>query len=96
MKVQSGLMLSKDDLTFYKVYSVLKEKVRIFFNAYIYTYTCISGQIYSHYSNHFYHYLHLKVSGSAGKFDLVQEPEKSFGKTNFAFCDVELFTQTPA
>ncbi|KAI2665546.1 Sodium-coupled monocarboxylate transporter 1 [Labeo rohita] len=62
MKVQSGLMLSKDDLTFYKVYSVLKEK----------------------------------VSGSAGKFDLVQEPEKSFGKTNFAFCDVELFTQTPA
>lgn len=62
MKVQSGLTLSKEDLTFYKVYNALK----------------------------------AKVSGSVGKFDLVQELDKSFGKNNFAFCDVELSTQTPA
>ncbi|XP_016120140.1 sodium-coupled monocarboxylate transporter 1-like [Sinocyclocheilus grahami] len=62
MKVQSGLTLSKEDLTFYKAYNVLK----------------------------------AKVSSSAGNFDLVQELEKSFGKTNFAFCDVELSTQRPA
>uniref|UniRef100_A0A671TBN7 Solute carrier family 5 member 8 n=2 Tax=Sinocyclocheilus anshuiensis TaxID=1608454 RepID=A0A671TBN7_9TELE len=32
MKVQSGLTLSKEDLTFYKAYNVLKAKVSIFFN----------------------------------------------------------------
>lgn len=37
MKVQSGLTLSKEDLTFYKAYNVLKAKVSIFFNACIYT-----------------------------------------------------------
>ncbi|XP_048012731.1 sodium-coupled monocarboxylate transporter 1 [Megalobrama amblycephala] len=60
MKLQPGLTLSKEDLTCYKVYNVLKEK----------------------------------VSGRSGKLDLVQELEKSFGKTNFAFCEVELSTQT--
>ncbi|KAK9975759.1 hypothetical protein ABG768_020993 [Culter alburnus] len=60
MKLQPGLTLSKEDLTCYKIYNVLKEK----------------------------------VSGRSGKLDLVQELEKSFGKTNFAFCEVELSTQT--
>uniref|UniRef100_A0A673NHV2 Solute carrier family 5 member 8 n=1 Tax=Sinocyclocheilus rhinocerous TaxID=307959 RepID=A0A673NHV2_9TELE len=50
MKVQSGLTISKEDLTFYKAYNVLKAK----------------------------------------------ELDKSFGKNNFAFCDVELSTQTSA
>ncbi|XP_067283027.1 sodium-coupled monocarboxylate transporter 1 isoform X1 [Pseudorasbora parva] len=35
-----------------------------------------------------------KFSSRSGKLDLVQELEKSFGKTNLAFGDVELSTQT--
>ncbi|XP_051974557.1 sodium-coupled monocarboxylate transporter 1 [Xyrauchen texanus] len=62
LKLQPGLTLSKNDLTCYKAYNVLKEK----------------------------------VSGGAGRLDLVHELEKSFGKTNLAFCDVELSTQPPA
>lgn len=42
-----------------------------------------------------YNALKKKITGSSGKLDLAQELEKTFGKTNFAFCDVELSSQTP-
>lgn len=61
MKVQSGLTLSKEDLTFYKAYNVLKAKVSIFFNARIYT--NIHVQIYSHYSHHIYNFQLLALKG---------------------------------
>nr|XP_055047428.1 sodium-coupled monocarboxylate transporter 1 isoform X1 [Misgurnus anguillicaudatus] len=60
LKVQPGLTLSKEDLTCYKAYKTLKEK----------------------------------VLGTAGKLDLARELEISLGKTNHAFCDVEISTQT--
>ncbi|KAI7792185.1 putative sodium-coupled monocarboxylate transporter 1, partial [Triplophysa rosa] len=61
LKLQPGLTLSKEDLTCYKAYNALKEK----------------------------------ITGSSGKLDLAQELEKTFGKTNLVFCDVELSAQTP-
>ncbi|KAA0720707.1 Sodium-coupled monocarboxylate transporter 1 [Triplophysa tibetana] len=61
LKLQTGLTLSKEDLTCYKAYNALKEK----------------------------------ITGSSGKLDLARELEKTFGKTNSVFCDVELSAQTP-
>ncbi|XP_073672377.1 sodium-coupled monocarboxylate transporter 1 [Paramisgurnus dabryanus] len=60
LKLQPGLTLSKDDLTCYKAYKTLKEK----------------------------------VLGTAGKLDLAQELEISLGKSNHAFCDMEISTQS--
>uniref|UniRef100_A0A9J8CQD6 Solute carrier family 5 member 8 n=1 Tax=Cyprinus carpio carpio TaxID=630221 RepID=A0A9J8CQD6_CYPCA len=53
-KVQSGLTISKEDLTFYKAYNILKAKVSIFLNARIYT------NIHSH---HFYPFQLLALKG---------------------------------
>ncbi|KAM9467819.1 sodium-coupled monocarboxylate transporter 1 [Clarias gariepinus] len=55
LKPEPGLTLTKEDLTCYRIYKMLKGK----------------------------------VTGNAGKLDLVMENEKS-GKTNLAYSDVEL------
>ncbi|TRY90855.1 hypothetical protein DNTS_020879 [Danionella cerebrum] len=59
-KLELGLMLSKEDLTCYKAYKILKGK----------------------------------VSRKARRIDLTRQQEKSSGKTNHAFSDVELSIQT--
>ncbi|XP_026779617.3 sodium-coupled monocarboxylate transporter 1 isoform X2 [Pangasianodon hypophthalmus] len=55
LKLEPGLTLTKEDLTCYKIYKILKQK----------------------------------ATGNADRLDLVMEKEKS-GRTNLAFCDVEL------
>lgn len=83
MKLQPGLTLSKEDLTCYKAYKILKAKVstHLLLHIYRWTITLFFSLL---------PFLHFKVSGNAGKMDLTRELEISLRENNCDFGDVEL------
>ncbi|XP_073803058.1 sodium-coupled monocarboxylate transporter 1 isoform X1 [Danio rerio] len=83
MKLQPGLTLSKEDLTCYKAYKILKAKVstHLLLHIYRWTITLFFSLL---------PFLHFKVSGNAGKLDLTRELEISLRENNCDFGDVEL------
>uniref|UniRef100_A0AAY5F600 Solute carrier family 5 member 8 n=1 Tax=Electrophorus electricus TaxID=8005 RepID=A0AAY5F600_ELEEL len=80
LKLQPGLTVVKEDLTCYKLYKTLKQKVGVKFIFYL----CLC------YNFCMLFYPYFQATRNADKFDLVGKYEKKSGNTNIAFCDVEL------
>uniref|UniRef100_A0A4W4DQU6 Solute carrier family 5 member 8 n=1 Tax=Electrophorus electricus TaxID=8005 RepID=A0A4W4DQU6_ELEEL len=80
LKLQPGLTVVKEDLTCYKLYKTLKQKVGVKFIFYL----CLC------YNFCMLFYPYFQATRNADKLDLVGKYEKKSGNTNIAFCDVEL------